>query len=63
MDKMKNVYICSIAALFSLLFFSCGNNVNPDSNSNGSPAINDAIFDETGRADKGGSGVMLQGFT
>lgn len=60
---MKNVYICSIAALFSLLFFSCGNNVNPDSNSNGSPAINDAIFDETGRADKGGSGVMLQGFT
>lgn len=63
MNKMKNVYICSIILVSTLLFFSCGNNEASDSNPNVVSPINYTIFDETGRADKGGCGVMLQGFT
>ena len=58
---MKKLLLTAISIMGIFLFISCSN----DSNDNSTVVTEDkpTEIDATKRADKGGSGVMLQGFT
>ncbi|MBQ5472826.1 MAG: hypothetical protein IIT58_12610 [Treponema sp.] len=58
---MKKIIFTAACIFASLSFFSCGGNTQPGTET---PAVPQEIeIDATTRADAGGSGVMLQGFT
>lgn len=58
---MKKLLLTAISIIGIISFISCSNDTND--NSTIVPEDKPTEIDATKRADKGGSGVMLQGFT